>query len=67
MEPQPKRQDVNYIWPLIGFALGTVIVSPLVLSIEPRDRILGGIVAGGIPCALLGLWYAFWRAKRSRP
>src|SRR5262245_18548268 len=57
----PNKRQVDYIWPFIGLGLGTVIMSTLVLSPEPWERFVGGLMYGGIPFGLLGLWYAIHR------
>jgi len=61
---KPKQRPVDYMWPLIGFALGTGLVGLLVLSTDIRIRGLTGMLCGGLPFGILGLWYAFRRAGR---
>jgi len=55
---------IDYIWPFIGLGLGTAIVGALVLSTDAKVRLLGGLLCGGIPFGLLGLWYAIYRRNR---
>ena len=54
------------IWGVIGFALGTALLTPLVLAIEHRDRVLGGMLLGGLPFAIAGLLYGAWKVFRAR-
>jgi len=54
----PIKSEINYIWPFIGLGFGTCVVMPLVLSLDPLQRLIGGLLFGGIPCGLIGLWYA---------
>jgi hypothetical protein len=42
-------------WPLAFFLLGTMLVASLVLSADPRVRMQGGVIFGGVPGALIGL------------
>ena len=47
-----------FTWGVVGFALGTLVASPLVLSVHRIDRAIGGAIFGGIPtglCFFLGV------------
>ena len=57
------QKPVNYIWPLIGFTFGSVVIAALCLC-DARTSALVGMTVGGIPFGFLGLWYAFRRAGR---
>lgn len=61
---KPPISPINYIWPFIGLSLGTAIVGSMVLSIDARERFIGGLIFGGIPFGLLGLLYAVYRRNR---
>jgi hypothetical protein len=65
MSEDPDKRPIDYIRPAIGFAFGTGIMGALVLSTEVRIRGLAGMVCGGIPFGLIGLWYAIHRARRN--
>jgi hypothetical protein len=54
----------RFLWTLIGFAAGTGLAAPLILSIEPRDRVIGGMFYGGIPLGVVGLLYGRRRSGR---
>jgi hypothetical protein len=56
----------GFLWGTIGFGAGTGVISPLVVSIEPRDRVIGGMIFGGIPLAVVGLLYGFRHARDRR-
>jgi hypothetical protein len=62
---EPEHLAINYIWPAIGFALGTGVVGSLVLSPNVLDRGMVGALFGGVPFGLLGLWYAI--SRRNHP
>ena len=59
-----ERRWSGFLWAVIGFGFGTVATAPLILAIEPRDRVIGGMMYGGIPMALVGLAYGLRRASR---
>ena len=50
-------------WASIGFAVGTLLFAPFILSVDLRGKLLGGAISGGTLGALIGLAYG---AKRSR-
>jgi hypothetical protein len=54
----------GFLWATIAFGAGTGMVAPLVLSTEPRDRVIGGMIFGGLPLAFVGLLYGLRRARR---
>lgn len=41
-----------FTWAVVGFGIGTLAVSPLVLSVSRIDRAIGGAIFGGIPVAI---------------
>ena len=51
-------------WPVSFFLLGTMLVGSLVLSVDPRTRIQGGVIFGGIPSALVGLAVGYAVGRR---
>jgi hypothetical protein len=55
-----------FFWGVIGFAFGTAILTPLVLAIEHRDRVLGGMLFGGLPFGIAGLLYGTLKVLRTR-
>jgi len=63
----PRQRPWHPItWAFIGLAVGTLIVSPLVLSSDPRERARGGMIFGGVPGAVLGLAYGLGRRNKFR-
>ena len=54
----------GFLWAVVGFGAGTGMAAPLILAIEPRDRVIGGMIYGGVPLALIGLAYGLRRASR---
>lgn len=48
------RYVVSLLTALTGFAVRTVLVAPLVLSIDLTTRVLGGMLYGGIVLSFLG-------------
>jgi hypothetical protein len=62
----PDRQWLwsAFLWAVIGFGGGTVIVSQFVLSMTVRDRTLGCMLFGGVPFGLAGWLYG---AKKADP
>lgn len=66
MSEGPHKYTVSYIWPAIGFALGTVLMTPLILSGDILQQVLAGMAFGGIPLGLIGLLCAMHRAGRSK-
>jgi len=61
----PSRAWGGVLWAVIGFAFGTALLSALVLSPDPRDRITGGMIYGGTPLGLIGLAYGLRRPPQS--
>lgn len=55
-----------FLWGVIGFAFGTALLTPLVLAIEHRDRVLGGMLFGGLPFAIAGFLYGAAKVFRSQ-
>lgn len=47
----------------IGFAAGTAIVAPLILSASFFDRLVAGAVLGGTAGAIIGLVHGFERRR----
>ena len=43
------RYVVSLLTALIGFTFGTALVAPLVLSVDRRLQIMGGMLFGGMP------------------
>lgn len=62
--PKPARWH-PFTWAVIGLAVGTLIVAPLILSRDPQDRLRGGTLFGGVPGAVLGLAYGIGRSHKS--
>src|SRR6516162_10158781 len=60
--PQPGEPG-PVAWASIGFAVGTLLFAPFILSVDLRGKLLGGAISGGTLGALIGLAYG---AKRSR-
>jgi ribosomal protein L37AE/L43A len=58
----PNIQD-PLTWAAIGFAVGTLALAPLILSIDIRDKLLGGAMVGGSLGALIGLAYGAMRRR----
>lgn len=60
MDDDDTQREVNYIWPLIGLGLGWSAVGLLMALLTTDIRLygIGGLLFGGIPFGLLGLWYA---------
>jgi hypothetical protein len=50
-------------WALIGFAGGTGLTAPFILSIDLPTRIVGGMLHGGIIGAICGLRHGIRRRK----
>ncbi|MEX0712326.1 MAG: hypothetical protein WD278_08245 [Pirellulales bacterium] len=53
-------------WAIVGFAGGTIAAAPFILSIEPQDRIKGGMIFGGPLGAVAGLGHALARRRKAR-
>jgi hypothetical protein len=53
-------------WAVVGFAGGTLLAAPLVLSLDTRDQIAGGMMCGGPIGALIGLAHGVERRRRAR-
>jgi hypothetical protein len=67
--PEAEENDERWhplTWGLVGFAIGTLTLSPLVLSIHPIDRLRGGAIFGGIPAALCSYSLAAYRRGKKR-
>jgi hypothetical protein len=62
-EHRIERTWSALLWSIIGFGAGTGLIAPLILAIEPRDRVIGGMVYGGIPLTILGAWYGLRRSN----
>jgi hypothetical protein len=58
-EPSTSSQSAwtGFTWAVIGFAIGTILLSPLVLSSDPSVKVQGGMFLGGPLGALLGYLY----------
>jgi len=52
------------LWAVVGFGIGTGMVAPLVLAIDAKDRVVGGMLYGGIPLAVAGVAFGLHRARR---
>jgi hypothetical protein len=52
---------------LVGFSLGTAAVSPLILSLDPVARLIGGAMFGGVPGAMFGFGHGALRQRKRRP
>jgi len=59
-----ERTWYGFVWAVMGFGAGTGMMAPLILAIELRDRVIGGMIYGGIPLALVGLAYGLRRSGR---
>ena len=72
MDPRERNSPIRpwepawcrFLWTFIGFAAGTGLMSPLVLSVDQRERTLGGMVYGGVPLGIVGYLYGRRRADR---
>ena len=67
--PPPERVLKTWhplTWAVVGFAGGTLILTPLVLSIEFRDRLQGGMLMGGPIGALVGLAHGLERRRKEK-
>ena len=51
---------------ILGFAIGTVVASPFVLSLDPLRRLIGGALYGGILGAIVGLVHGLERRRMAR-
>lgn len=52
-----------FTYTLVGFAIGTALVAPLVLAVNPFDRLVVGAAIGGPIGAILGFAYGERRRK----
>lgn len=55
--PQIPSQDGRQskrAWSLLGAMLGTGVIGLLVLSSDPRERLMGGLIIGAFPGAMIG-------------
>lgn len=59
-----ERMWSAFMWAVIGFAAGTLVIAPLVLSTDPRQQISVGMVVGGLPAGLCGLLYGRRRVRQ---
>ena len=69
MAPNPARKDERwhpFTWGVVGFALGTLVASSLVLSVDRIDRIIGGAVFGGIPTGVFVFLHAADKLRKER-
>jgi len=65
-KPTTDRVWNTFVWAVVGFGFGTVLVSPLILSYDPRVRVLGGMLFGGTLFGLGGAAYGYLRSGRSK-
>jgi len=63
-EPKPATWH-PLTWAVVGFAGGTGLIAPFVLSLNMPTRIQGGMIYGGIIGAILGLAYGISRRRRA--
>jgi hypothetical protein len=61
-EPKPGTWH-PLTWALIGFAGGTGLTAPFVLSLDMPTKIQGGMLFGGIIGATLGLAHGISRRR----
>jgi hypothetical protein len=54
------------LWTAAGLLAGTVLLSPFILSVHHRDRVIGGMICGGIPLEIAGLLYGLRRLRRGQ-
>lgn len=59
-----ERAWSAFMWAVIGFAGGTVVIAPLVLSTDFRQQLIGGMMWGGLPAGLYGFVHGLGRAPR---
>lgn len=52
-----------FTYTLLGFASGTALLAPLVLAVNPFDRLIVGAAIGGPIGAILGFAYGERRRK----
>ena len=65
--PKPRPASWHPLtFAFLGFAIGTVIASPFVLSLDPFDRLLGGALYGGTLGAIAGLAHGLERRRMAR-
>lgn len=65
----PGQKDERWspiTWSIVGFALGTLVVSPLVLSLDRIDKAIGGAIFGGIPTGLCVFLYVADQRRKER-
>lgn len=55
----------TFFWTFMGFAGGTLLMAPAMMAPALRDRMLGGMIYGGIPLALL-VFIVVERRRRAR-
>jgi hypothetical protein len=51
---------------ILGFALGTAVASPFILSLDPVVRFYGGALYGGTLGAIAGLAHGLERRRKVR-
>ena len=61
---QLDRAWSMFFWGVVGFAAGTLLAAPLILSRDFRTRVVGGMMFGGIPFTCIGAAYG---ARRNQP
>ena len=67
--PRPAQKDQRwhpFTWGIVGFALGTLLFSPLVLSVDRIDRAIGGAIFGGIPAGLFVFLFVADKRRKER-
>lgn len=60
-KPAPGWHPLTFAF--LGFAIGTALLAPLVLAVNPFDRLLVGAAIGGPMGAILGFAYDERRRK----
>jgi hypothetical protein len=61
-EPKPGTWH-SLTWAVVGFAGGTVLTAPFILSVDMPTKMQGGMLYGGIIGAMLGLAYGINRRR----
>lgn len=66
-EPKPHPAGWHPLtFAFLGFAIGTVVASPFVLSLDPLRRLIGGALYGGILGGIVGLVHGLERRRMAR-